>query len=138
MSPLVNDNPRCLRCGRHASEARLVLTSLTAGDMTREIRNDLVHRFGHDPIVDVRIERLVTSDNEALDPPRWAVLALHFLLPHRDRRAIIGDLVEEYAEIYGNCGRFAATAWLWWQATRSSIRLGVIAWLVGRVKRLIP
>lgn len=115
-------------------------------------RNEAIHAptvqvevFGeflvdHGPAYHQRVTEIHRSETlTPKPPPSWATLALHFLLPHRRRLAIIGDLAEEYGEMSQKHGRKAAIAWYVWQAVRSTIQLGILAtimrWVTQAVNR---
>jgi hypothetical protein len=80
-------------------------------------------------------------------PPRFAAYLLRFL-PKEQRDALLGDLEEEYREIYAQHGRRQAWFWYWcqaltsfgpllWRAVRNLTKWGILAWLGDVVRRII-
>lgn len=80
-------------------------------------------------------------------PPRFAAYLLRFL-PKEQRDALLGDLEEEYWEIYDQHGKRQAQVWYWcqaltsfgpllWRAVRNLTKWGVLAWLGDVVRRII-
>jgi hypothetical protein len=51
--------------------------------------------------------------------PRVATWLLGCLLPPRDREAVLGDLIEEYAIRAGSPPLSTVARWYWWQVSRS-------------------
>jgi hypothetical protein len=51
--------------------------------------------------------------------PRVATWLLGCLLPPRDREAVLGDLIEEYAIRAGSAPLSTVARWYWWQVSRS-------------------
>jgi hypothetical protein len=80
-------------------------------------------------------------------PARFAEYLLYFL-PKTTREPLLGDLEEEYREIYARFGKRKATIWYYVQvlysywpllcrAGKKLIKWGVLGWVGDAVRRLI-
>jgi hypothetical protein len=59
-------------------------------------------------------------NEQSLRPPMTAEYILHLLLPKKDREACIGDLIEEYRDIYERFGKLRADFWFSTQVVLST------------------
>jgi hypothetical protein len=148
-APLFQYAEFCLRCG--SSLAYLYddgyVESLTVQEVVGDLTGHIKQVIRSDVILGVTIEREAQGSPPAArpdsrtdlpSPPRWATYLLHLVLPHKERRALVGDLCEEYGDIQTSCGTPAAVFWICWQALRSSIRLAVVAWIARQLGRFLP
>lgn len=80
--------------------------------------------------------------------PKFAEYLLYFL-PKKERDPLLGDLEEEYHEVYPKFGRRKARIWYYGQVVQSFwplivrcirklVALGVVGWLGNVIRRLIP
>jgi hypothetical protein len=80
--------------------------------------------------------------------PRFAEYLLYFL-PKKDREPLLGDLEEEYYEVYKKFGKRKAHIWYYSQVAQSFWPLiihcikklsawGLMGWLGSMIRRLIP
>lgn len=135
-----------------------------------ELRLALIHELGPKGIVALltRIEK-VQADNQYIEfselvslmqnlavqrvasdllpkPPVNATYMLFLLLGRVEREVVIGDLVEEYAQIIERFGKFRADIWfyrqvigsLWPLLRRAILKIGALVWLGRALRRLIP
>lgn len=80
-------------------------------------------------------------------PPKFAEYLLYFL-PKKNREPLLGDLEEEYHDIYARFGKSKAEFWYWGQVVRSFwplitnalkqiVRWGVLGWVGDVIRRYI-
>ncbi|MGY6277843.1 permease prefix domain 2-containing transporter [Methylomonas sp. MgM2] len=53
------------------------------------------------------------------EPPSWAQYLLYLFIPRKNREALLGDLEEDYREVYRKFGKNKAIFFYWSQALRS-------------------
>lgn len=78
-------------------------------------------------------------------PPFNAEYLLYFLLSKKDRKILIGDLIEEYGDVLGRFNKRRADIWFYKQVAgsllpllrHSLLRLGALVWLGRVLRRLI-
>jgi hypothetical protein len=80
------------------------------------------------------------SEGETVKPPRLGEYLLYFFLTKRERVHLIGDLAEEYQEVFSRFGRRSATYWFYkqvfdslWPLTYRSLRKVTLLDLIGRL-----
>ncbi|HEY0738868.1 MAG TPA: permease prefix domain 2-containing transporter [Herpetosiphonaceae bacterium] len=80
-------------------------------------------------------------------PPKFAEYLLRFV-PKQKREYVLGDLEEEYREIYDRNGKKHANVWYWWQVVRSFwpyiistikkvVGWGIVGWVGDWIRRLV-
>jgi len=70
--------------------------------------------------------------------PRWGEIVLLFVLPHKLRKTLPGDLEEEFRENVAKMGPRTARIWYWWQVIRSAgalVSYGFVAWVAHKFSR---
>jgi len=81
----------------------------------------------------------------AARPPFNAEYLLHILLPSEEREFVIGDLIEEYSQVFERFGKRRADTWFYKQVAgsllpllrRTILRIGALVWLGRILRRLI-
>jgi hypothetical protein len=90
-----------------------------------------------------------TTDNpDTQPPPKFAEYLLYLLLLKKDREPVLGDLEEEYQEVYNRFGKKLAIIWYYKQvgasywplitrATTKFLKWGVLGWIGDFIRRVI-
>jgi hypothetical protein len=89
-----------------------------------------------------------TAEPNNRHPPMFAEYLLYLLLPKKEREPLLGDLEEEYHDIYRRFGCQHARFWYCWQvgaslwplvtrAVKKLIKWGVLGWVGDLLRRVI-
>lgn len=141
-------------CGRCYIKSGIAVSDFDSVIITDEGWNELVKYTYRVPgLADllfnssVSTEEILSERIEALDkPPSRAEFILQLFLPMADRRAMIGDLAEEYCDyVVPKYGCKKAKLWYWTQVVKSFIpslwmrflKIAAIGWLLKFTNALI-